>query len=46
MISPDQYAQLRRLFYAEHWPINTIAANLGIHHETVRRAIEDRKSVV
>jgi transposase len=45
MISPDQYAQLRRLFYAEHWPINTIAANLGIHHETVRRAVESDRFI-
>jgi len=40
MISPERHTQLRRLFYAEHWPINTIATNLGVHHETVRRAIE------
>ena len=45
MIAPDQYAHLRRLFYAEHWPINTIAATLGFHHATVRRAIESDRFI-
>jgi transposase len=45
MISPDQYAQLRRLFYAEHWRVNTIAAQLGVHHDTVRRAIESDRFI-
>jgi transposase len=40
MIGPGQWAEIRRLFYAEHWPLNTIAANLGLHHTTVRRAVE------
>ena len=40
MISADQYAQIRRLFFAEHWKVNTIASELGLHHETVERAIE------
>ena len=39
MISLLQRAEIRRLFYAEHWPIGTIADALGVHHETVRRAI-------
>jgi len=45
MISPDQYAQLRRLFYAEHWRVHTIAAQLGVHHDTVRRAIESDRFI-
>jgi transposase len=40
MIAPEQHAQIRRLFYAEHWRVNTIAAQLGVHHDTVHRAIE------
>ena len=40
MIDADQRARIRRLFYAEHWKIGTIATQLGIHHDTVRGAIE------
>src|SRR5512140_1510419 len=40
MIPPELLAQIRRLFFAEHWPVGTIARELGVHHETVRRAIE------
>ncbi|MFQ5829033.1 MAG: transposase [Candidatus Methylomirabilia bacterium] len=40
MIGPDQHAEIRRLFYAEHWPVGTIASALGVHPDTVRRAIE------
>src|SRR6266545_3067908 len=39
MISLLQRAEIRRLFYAEHWPIGTIADALGVHHETVSRAL-------
>ena len=39
MIAPELHAQIRRLFYAEHWRLNTIAAQLGVHHDTIRRAI-------
>ena len=40
MIAPDLRAQIRRLFFAEHWRAGTIAAELGVHHDTVMRAIE------
>ena len=40
MISPETRLQIRRYFYAEHWKIGTIAQNLGVHPDTVRRAIE------
>src|ERR1700758_555938 len=40
MISPETRVQIRRYFYAEHWKIGTIAQNLGVHPDTVRRAIE------
>src|SRR5262249_52075053 len=40
MISKDQIANLRRLFHAEHWKVGTIASELGLHPETVKRALE------
>ena len=40
MITPAQRAEIRRLFYGEHWKVGTIAAQLGLHHETVRAAVE------
>ena len=40
MISPELRAEIRRLFYAEHWKVGTIASTLGVHADTVRRAIE------
>src|SRR3989442_1150715 len=40
MISPEQRAEIRRLFYAEHWRVGTIATTLGVHHDTVYHAIE------
>jgi transposase len=43
MIPPELHAQIRRLFYAEHWRLNTIADQLGIHHDTVRRAVESER---
>ena len=35
MIPPAQVAEIRRLFFAEHWRFNTIAAQLGVHHDAV-----------
>ena len=40
MISPELTVRIRHLFFAEHWKIGTIAAELGIHWDTVRTAIE------
>jgi transposase len=40
MIAPELRTRIRRLFFAEHWRIGTIAGELGVHHDTVRRAIE------
>jgi transposase len=40
MIDLETHARIRRLFFAEHWKVGTIAAELGVHHETVRHAIE------
>lgn len=38
-ISTEQRANIRRLFYAEHWKVGTIAAELGLAADTVKRAI-------
>ena len=40
MITPAQRAEMRRLYFGEHWKVDTIATALGVHHQTVRRAIE------
>jgi transposase len=42
MISGELRAKIRRLFFAEHWKVGTIAAELGVHHDTVHHAIESR----
>ena len=39
MIPPEQIAEVRRLYYAEHWKIGTIAAELSLHPDTVRAAV-------
>jgi transposase len=45
MIPREVDAEIRRLFFAEHWRIDTIATALGIHHDTVRRAIEQGRFI-
>ncbi len=40
MITAAQLAQIRHFFHAEHWKIGTIAAELGLHPETVRHALQ------
>src|SRR4029453_10500912 len=45
MISLLQRAEMRRLFYAEHWPIGTIAEALGAHHETVPRGANRARGI-
>ena len=42
MISEELRAEIRRKFFAEHWKIGTIASTLGLHHMTVRSAVEGR----
>lgn len=46
MITPAQRAEIRRLYYGEHWKIGTIAAQLGLHPETVRGAVEREPGAV
>jgi len=40
VISEAKRAEIRRLFYAEHWRIGTITSELGLHADTVRGALE------
>jgi transposase len=40
MISCELRAEIRRLYYAEHWKVGTIAQSLGVHADAVRLAIE------
>ncbi len=35
MITEAQRAEIRRLFYAEHWRVGTIARELSLHPDTV-----------
>jgi len=39
-------AEVLRLHYGEHWPVGTIARQLGIHADVVRRAIGRKQGVV
>lgn len=39
MISAEQSAEIRRLFYAEHWKVGTIAEAMGVHRDAVKRVI-------
>ena len=40
MISDEQRATIRRLFFAEHWKVGTIVSELGVHRDTVLGALE------
>ena len=39
MIPAAQVVEIRRLFFAEHWRVGTIATQCGLHPDTVRRAL-------
>jgi transposase len=45
VITPEQKANIRRLFHGEHWKIGTIAAELGVHPDTVRAALESERFI-
>jgi transposase len=38
-VPPAIEAEIRRLFFAEHWKVGTIARQLDIHHDVVRRVL-------
>jgi transposase len=44
-IDAELRARIRRLFYAEHWRVGTIAAELGVHHDTVTAAVETHRFI-
>ncbi|MCU0692654.1 MAG: IS21 family transposase [Polyangiaceae bacterium] len=39
MIWREREAEILRLWHAERWKIGTISAQLGVHHDTVRRVL-------
>lgn len=39
-IPPELEAKILRLYHAEKWRVGTIAAQLGVHHETVQRVLK------
>jgi transposase len=45
VISAELRAEIRRLFFAEHWKLGTIVAQLHVHRDTVELAIEPRTFV-
>jgi transposase len=40
MIGKDKEAEILRLHHGERWPVGTIAAQLGVHHTTVQRVLQ------
>jgi len=36
---PEVEVEIRRLHYAEHWPVGTIAKQLSVHEDVVRRVL-------
>jgi transposase len=41
MLDVETSAEIRRLYYAEHWKIGTIATAKGVHPDAVRRALSE-----
>ena len=37
--TPEREAEIIRLHFAEHWRVGTIAAQLGVHPDVVRRVL-------
>jgi transposase len=37
--TPEQEADIRRLHYGEHWPVGTIATQLAVHADVVKRVL-------
>ncbi len=38
-VAPEIESEIRRLFFAEHWKVGTIARQLDVHHDVVRRVL-------
>jgi transposase len=43
VIDIETVARIRHLHHAERWPVGTIAAELGLHHETVENALQEKR---
>ena len=41
MIDRETTVRIRHLHFAEHWPVGTIASELGLHHETVKATLQE-----
>ena len=41
-IAPDLTARIRRLYEVEHWRVGTIATQLHVHRDTVRRVLHEQ----
>lgn len=39
MVPIEIEAEIRRLHYAEHWPVGTVAKQLDVHEDVVRRVV-------
>lgn len=44
MLDAATVAEIRRLYYAEHWKVGTIGSQLGVHADAVRRALRQEPS--
>jgi transposase len=38
-IDLEHEAEIRRLHYAEHWPVGTVASQLGVHPDAIKRVL-------
>ena len=38
-LAPEVEPEIHRLFFAEHWKVGTIALQLNVHHDVVRRIV-------
>jgi DNA-binding transcriptional regulator LsrR (DeoR family) len=38
-VSREVEVEVRRLYYAEHWKVGTIATHLSVHGDVVRRVL-------
>ena len=38
-LAPEVEPEIHRLFFAEHWKVGTIARQLNVHHDVVRRIV-------
>jgi transposase len=38
-VTVEQEAEIRRLHYAEHWPVGTVSSQLGVHPDAVKRVL-------